>query len=612
MARGLGDFVVARFEAPRTDWRHLAEGWRWPAIGGESPAVESAEIGEGLAAAWRGAVERTSGDGSFGLRLEQRLGETGIEEVIRGRPAGYRGKFAQAAVDPASGAITAHTDPMRQVPLYLLQAPGVTAVATDLSLLAQLPGWDRAILPEAIYHHLNFSYVPTPFTIYRAVQKLPPGAALRADRGGIAIERYWRPRYQEDLVPDGGAPDEGALAEELRGRLETVIGGHAADGADPACFLSGGTDSSTIASILSRTAGSANTHGFSIGFAEKAFDELDFAQAAAKSFGIDHHHRRITAEESMAAIDRLVDAFDEPFGNSSAIPTFYCADLARRQGHARLLGGDGGDEIFGGNERYAKDYYFQRYFDLPAPAKAVGGLVRGALKPIDLRFANRVKNFLNRGALANPERFYTDDSFASDFYDELLTADFRAACAKRSSLAVLERHFAEAEAGSDLNRLMYIDLQMAIADNDLTKVNRAAKAAGVSVLYPYLTPDLIEFMGRVPASLKVNRTAKRYLFKKAVAPLLPEMILTKKKQGFGLPFGHWFRHDPTFSAFVRDILLSRRSIERGYVEPAFLRRLIERHQQGVWDYRTEIWLLLMLELWHQHHADAATAERHAA
>jgi asparagine synthase (glutamine-hydrolysing) len=607
MATGLGDFIVARFKVLRTDWPHLVKGWRWPAIGGLDAAAKSADIGPGLHVAFRGAVDqKTEGDLRI-LCLEQSIGSVDAGDVIDGRIAGYRGKFARATINAASGRITAHTDPMRQVPLYVLNAPRITAVATDLSLLAQLPEWDPAISPQAIYHHLNFGYIPTPFTIYEAVRKLPPGADLAVDGDDVTVERYWRPRYQEDL--DQG---EDALAEQLRGHLETVIDGYAKGGADPACFLSGGTDSSTIASILSRTVGPSKTHAFSIGFAEKAFDELDFAEAAASAFGIDHHQRRISADESLAAIDTLVDAFDEPFGNSSAVPTFYCAELARSQGHQCLLGGDCGDEIFGGNERYAKDYYFQRYFDLPGAAKAAGSLVRQALKPIDQRFVNRIKNFLNRGALANPERFYTDDSFASDFYDELLTPELRASCPKRSSLAVLERHFAEADAKADLNRLMHIDLQMAIADNDLTKVNRSAKAAGVSVLYPYLTPDLIDFMGRVPPALKVNRTTKRYLFKKAVKPLLPDVILTKKKQGFGLPFGHWFRHDPKFSAFVRDILLSQRSIERGYIDRKFLTRLIERHQQGAWDYRTEIWLLLMLELWYQRHVDGMAARRHAA
>ena len=286
--------------------------------------------------------------------------------------------------------------------------------------------------------------------------------------------------------------------------------------------------------------------------------------------------------------------------------------MYKRQGQDCLLGGDGGDEIFGGNERYAKDYVFQRYYDLPSPLKAIGGMLGASLKPVDQRFANRIKNFLHRGALANPERFYTDDSFASDYYQELLTPELRARCPERSSLAILDRHFAEADASADLNRLMYIDLQMAIADNDLTKVNRSAKAAGVSVLYPYLTPELIQFMGRVPHGLKVKQTAKRYLFKKAVAPILPDAILTKKKQGFGLPFGHWFRHDPKISAFLRDILMSKRCRERGYVESGFLTRLLDRHQQGVWDYSNELWLLLMLELWHQRFVDGPAVRQHAA
>ena len=510
-------------------------------------------------------------------------------------------------IDEDGERFSACTDPMRQIPLFLLETKGLVAVATDLRLLTQLPGWEPSVSRQAIYHHLNFSYIPTPFTIFEQVRKLPPGARLTADAEAVRVDRYWRPAYPEDLT--GGEDD---LAERLRQQMETSIGGYAASDAEAACFLSGGTDSSTIAGILAKTAGADKTHAFSIGFAEEAFDELDYARTAAQAFGIQHHERRIDAEETLAAIDILVEAFDEPFGNSSAVPTYYCADLARSQGQDCLLGGDGGDEIFGGNERYAKDYYFQRYYDLPSPVKAIGGMLRAGLKPIDQRFANRIKNFLHRGALANPERFYTDDSFASDYYEELLTPELREQCPERSSLAILDKHFAEADASSGLNRLMYIDLQMAIADNDLTKVNRSAKAAGVSVLYPYLTPELIQFMGRVPHGLKVKQTAKRYLFKKAVTSILPEAILTKKKQGFGLPFGHWFRHDPKISAFLGDILMSKRCQERGYMEGAFLKRLLDRHRQGVWDYSNELWLLLMLELWHRRFVDDQAVRRHAA
>ncbi len=607
MVVGLGDFVVAKFKNPPRDWAHLVKSWHWPRIGDLVLVPETFDIAPTIKAATIGSAAGKERAGDWRFLLEQPLADVTAQAVIEGHTEGYRGKFALVDVNAETGRLSAHTDPMRQIALFVLDTPDVVAVATDLRLLTQIPGWQPEISHQAIYHHLNFGYVPTPFTIYEGVRKIPPGSRLTADDGGIHVDRYWRPSYPANL-----AGSEDGLADQLRDTLLSVIGGHATPGQDPACFLSGGTDSSTITSILARTAGPENTHAFSIGFSEKDFDELDYAVTAATAFGVDHHQRRIDAEETLSAIDLLVDAFDEPFGNSSAVPTYFCADLAKQQGYHCLLGGDGGDEIFGGNERYAKDYYFQRYHSLPAPVKAMGGLLRLGLKPVDRRFANKVKNFLNRGALANPERFYTDDSFASDFYDELLSPAFKKACPRNSSLQILEDHFDTADAGTDLNRLMYIDLQMAIADNDLTKVNRSAKAAGVSVLYPYLTPDLIQLMGRMPTRLKVNRTDKRYLFKKAATPFLPDAILKKKKQGFGLPFGYWFRHDPKISAFLADILLSRDCLERGYLERDFVASLLDRHRQGVWDYSNELWLLLMLELWHKRHVDGQAVQRHAA
>jgi asparagine synthase (glutamine-hydrolysing) len=599
--------VMARFARPQPDWSGPGQAWRWPALGVDRPAPRTLDLSATLKLAWTGDAVCEPTAGGRRLLLAQSFGALEPAAAIEAGGRGYHGRFALIEAEAASGTLRACTDPMRQIALYCLDSPQAVAIATDLRLLAQLPGWTPALSAAAIYHHLNFSYIPTPFTIYEQVTKLPPGARLVADAAGVRIERYWQPSYPEDLVGS-----EGELAERLRVGIEAAIGAFVSPEEDPACFLSGGTDSSTIAGVLARKAGPARVHAFSIGFAEKAFDELEFALTAARAFGVDHHHRRIDAAETLAAVELLVDTYDEPFGNSSAVPTYYCADLARRQGCATLLGGDGGDEIFGGNERYAKDYYFQRYHRLPAPIKAVGGLLRHCLRPIDRRLTNKVCNFLHRGALANPERFYTDDSFASDFYEELLAPGFRAANPQRSSLAILEGHFAACDARSELNRLMYIDLQMAIADNDLTKVNRAAKAAGIAVAYPYLSVDLVELMGRMPAILKVKGAAKRYLFKQATRNVLPEAIRNKKKQGFGLPVGHWFRHDPAIRAFLYDTLLSARSLERGYFQKPFVRSLLARHEKAVWDYSNELWLLLMLELWHRHHFDALAVRSHAA
>ncbi len=604
---GLGDFIAIRFRQRPSDWAGMVKRWRWPALGDRPAPIQHCELGDQVALAWQGDVRQQQSATEAWLVLEQAFGGARCSAGAPPDLAGYHGKYAAVSIERASGRLQAFTDPMRQIGLVAMATPQAVAVATDLRLLAQLPGCDLLVSAEAIYHYLNFGYIPTPFTIYQQVQKIPPGSRATLTTGGVTIERLWQPSYPEDLTAD-----EPTLTRALTERIETAIGAFVSPGQGQACFLSGGTDSSTVASVLSKTAGPERIHAYSIGFFERAFDELDYAETAAQALGVHHHIRRIGAEDALGMIERLADSFDEPFGNSSAIPTFACAELAAADGQPALLAGDGGDEIFGGNERYAKNYYFDWYFRLPGPAKMLGRQLERALAPLDRRLTNKVANFLRRGALPNPERFYTDDSFASDVFEPLLQEPFRRQLDRRASLALLERHVADCDAHSELNQLMYIDLQMAIADNDLTKVNRSAKAAGVSVVYPYLAPDLIQFMGRVPAKWKVRGADKRYLFKRAVRELLPEAILKKKKHGFGLPVGHWFRTDPKISSLLGDTILAQRSVERGYFNRSFLADLIDRHRRGAWDFSNELWLLLMCELWHCRHVDAQAVGRHAA
>jgi len=268
-----------------------------------------------------------------------------------------------------------------------------------------------------------------------------------------------------------------------------------------------------------------------------------------------------------------------------------------------VVAGDGGDEIFGGNERYAKDQIFAKYYGLPEPVKGIGAMLARICGPIDVRVLNRVKNFVHRGSLPNPDRFYSDDSFASDCFGELLTPDFRNTIERSESLDVMRAHYESAQTRSELHRLMYIDLMMAIADNDLVKVAQTAKAAGISVVYPYLDTELVNLTGRIPADWKVRNGKKRYLFKKAMKEVLPPEILTKRKQGFGLPVGTWFRESRQFFELLADTMLSRRAVERGYFNPGFVERLVSRHRGAVWDYTQELWLLLVLELWHREHLD---------
>ncbi|HBR96496.1 MAG TPA: hypothetical protein DD979_03845 [Gammaproteobacteria bacterium] len=601
---GLGDFVLVSAERPLPHWSDVVQRLHWPKIGDLVAQVHTHEH-EGHYLAWRGDVSHESAASCQRLDLNVSESDDAVSDFIADVTQPFMGKFVRAEIAP-NGTLTGYTDATRQYPLYAYCRDGLRVLATDLRLIAGLPGVDRTLSRDAIYHHLNFACVPTPHTVYQSISKVPAGMEVTLGKN-IQLRSYWDARY-----PETHATDEGTLTEQLNAAIVETVSGYRQASGMTATFLSGGTDSSTITGILADAAGADNTAAYSIGFEEAGYDELDYAEIAAKAFGVQHHTRRVNANEGFAAIEQLLEAYDEPFGNSSAVPTLYCSQMAVDNGQRLMVAGDGGDEIFGGNERYAKDYWFQRYYRLPSPVKTLGGLARKALSPIDQRFINRVGNFLYRGSLPNPARFYTDDAFASEFYDTLLTPGFRHDLNPDASLAILQGWYDQCDASSELNRLMYMDLKMAISDNDLTKVNRAAKCVGASVLYPYLSPSLVNFMGNIPAHYKVKETQKRYLFKKAVANILPEAIQQKKKQGFGLPVGEWFRSDKAFRELAADTLLSPTATERGYFERAFIERLLSRHEKRVWDYTQEIWLLLMLELWHQRNVDAPAATSHAA
>ncbi len=507
------------------------------------------------------------------------------------------GKFGFTLWDKGSQTLSIVTDPMRFCSLYLYKTDAMAVVSTDLRYIKALIK-TLEVSTSAIYHYLNFSYVPSSSSIYTDVEKIPPGTAVTISAKGVEQNRYWKAIYPEDLKLSEEEARERLRDEVIKSVLHTRP---TTD--DWGVFLSGGTDSSSIAGILAKNSPSNSVHSFSIGFSEEGYDELGFAEIAAKSFGLDAHYGRVSADDALNAIDKLVDAYDEPFGNSSAIPTFYCAKMARELGIHTMLGGDGGDEIFGGNERYAKDKIFSQYYNSPAVVKMLGSFGASLLKPFDFRLANRVKNFIKRASLPNPDRFYLDDSFASEFYGEMLSDGFRQSVQQDESLEVIKEIYQGSEGASELHRLMYIDLQMAIADNDLTKVNKTAKAAGVSVLYPYLNTNLIKFTGRLPDRFKVSGVQKRYLFKKSMSDILPHEIITKKKQGFGLPVSVWLKENKKFIELINDTLLSQKSVERGYFSTDFITKLVSRHQKGTWDYSQEIWMLLMLELWHRKYVD---------
>jgi asparagine synthase (glutamine-hydrolysing) len=562
--------------------------------------------GEPMHAAVRGAA--AAGRADDGTRW------LAIADLIEGRVADgvralddappqrrWRGRFAQV-VWRNGDRLAALTDHFSTLPLHTLAQGDAFAIATDLRLLARSPWCTREIDLESIYHYLNFACIPAPRTIFAGIRRLEPSTRLR--RAGAApptLDRYYLPQYPDDVR--GGDAD---LARELQRRIVASVEAYGLERVGGwGCFLSGGTDSSSVVSILARRAGRGKVKSCSIGFAEAGYDELEYARLAAEACGADPSFAKVSREQAQALVSRVVESYDQPFGNASAIPTIACADLAREGGIELLLAGDGGDEIFGGNERYAKDKVMESWFAMPAPIKRVGRAVGGAAGGGKIHFLNRVENFFERASLPNPDRFYTDDSFASDHYAELLRPEFRERVDRDASLDFMRRVYGLGDGASPLHRIMRLDLLMAIAQNDIPKVHGATRSAGVSVRFPLLDPELVGWVNRLPQRHKVRGLTKRFLFKRAMTGILPDETLKKKKQGFGLPIAVWLRSDPAFQDAVRGVLFDERARARGWWQPAFLEGLLAEHIGGAWDHADCIWRIYILELWLRRYVDGA-------
>ena len=592
----LGDFVFAC--GPQAA--------HWVDRCGLTPAAVAAPF----ALATRGAVRRGAasgpGDGAvdwlaIGDLVAGAFGEGVATHLDVPAQAAWRGRFVQVLWQPDAERVVAFTDHFATLPLYALVGAGSLLLSTDLRLILRSGASAREVDLAAIYHYLNFGCIPAPSAICTDIRRIEPGTRIVWENGRLHGTRYFLPRYPADLHGD-----EDALAAHLREHIAaSVLAYRPAGDSAWGCFLSGGTDSSSIVTLLARERPAQRVRTFSIVFAEPGYDETGFARIAAQACGADPQTATVSREQATALLDSVVAGYDQPFGNASAIPTIACARLAAQHGMQVLLGGDGGDEIFGGNQRYAKDQVMEMFHRLPSPLKAAARGIGRLAGRTPLHLLKRVDNFTERASLPNPDRFYTDDSFASDYYEDLLTPAFRAAVPRDASLDLMRGVYALGEPASPLHRIMRLDLLMAIAQNDITKVHGACKSAGISARFPYIDPALVAYTGRLPQRCKVRGLDKRHLFKRAMEGVIPQAVLQKKKQGFGLPIAVWLRHDAAFQGGVREVLFDARTRARGWFDATFVERLIGEHLRGSWDHSAAIWSLVVLELWLRRHLDAA-------
>ena len=508
------------------------------------------------------------------------------------------GCFTLAIVDERSGEALLATDRMGVQSLTWQLAGETLVFASSADSMVRHPQTPGVLDHQGLYNYVYFHMVPSPATVYQGQQRLLPGHYLHYRQGRIEQRAYWRMQFEED-----GKRSFGELKEEFLSVLRHSVKEAAGD-RKVGAFLSGGTDSSTIAGMLTQVGGVA-ADTYSIGFEAQGYDEMEYARLASRHFGTRHHEYYVTPEDVANAIPQVAAVFDQPFGNASAVPAFYCARMARADGVQRMFGGDGGDELFGGNERYAKQHVFELYERVPR-------LVRKALlEPAvfnfpggeRVRLLRKARSYIEQASVGMPARLETYNLLGRYGAQQVFTDEFLAAADIGNPIATLERNYGRSEARSLINRMLALDLQVTLADNDLPKVMKACELAGMEVAFPFLNDRVVQFSAGLTPQQKLNGTQLRWFFKEALRGFLPDAIITKQKHGFGLPFGVWLQENAQLQQLAADSLsdLKARKVVRG----AFIEQLVGTHLKEHAGYHgTMVWVLMMLEQWFRAHRTA--------
>lgn len=512
---------------------------------------------------------------------------------------GLQGAFALAVLDERAGEALLAIDRMGTHPLAW-QLVGETLVfGSSADSLVRHPQTPAKVDPQGLYNYVYFHMVPAPGTVYQGQQRLLPGTYLRYRQGRVETQAYWRMQFQEN----GNRPFA-ELKDEFREVLRSSV--RDACGTQPVgAFLSGGTDSSTLAGILCEVGGKP-ARTYSIGFEAQGYDEMEYARIASRHFGTEHHEYYVTPADVADAIPHMAQVFDQPFGNASAVPAYYCARMARADGVARMFGGDGGDELFGGNERYSKQHVFALYERVPA-------LLRKALlEPAVFNFPGgghvkllrKARSYIEQASVPMPARLETYNLLGRYGPSQVFTGDFLAGADVGQPLAGLNATYGLSDAPSLINRMLALDLKVTLADNDLPKVMKACELAGMEVAFPFLSEQMVAFSAGLTPQQKLNGTQLRYFFKEALRDFLPNEIITKQKHGFGLPFGVWLQQTPQLQALAADSLSDLK--RRGIVRADFIGKLMDQHLAEHAGYHgTMVWVLMMLEQWFRQRPAAA-------
>jgi asparagine synthase (glutamine-hydrolysing) len=536
-----------------------------------------------------GALLRTKGH-RFTTRSDTEVIVHAYEEWGADCVERLRGMFAFAVWDRRRQCLLLARDRLGKKPLYYARVGDALIFGSEIKALLEFPDLDRTLDLEAVSDYLSLLYIPREKSIFRQVRKLPPATTLVADRRGVRTRQYWDLRIAP--VANEGAPAARVaelLDEAVRLRLQSDV--------PLGAFLSGGVDSSAVVATMAR-AGSSAVITASIGFTDSAFDESQHARMVARHFRTDHHEYVVTPD-AVDVVQRLVWHFDEPFGDASAIPTHYVSQLARQ--HVTVaLSGDGGDESFAGYRRYCFDVRENKLRNLiPVGLREP---IFGALGTLYPKADCLPQVFRGRAFLSNiartPWAAYLHSVSAIALADKakLLRADVVASLGGYDTTELFAQLYHAAEGPDSLSRIQYIDFKTYLPDDILTKVDRASMANSLEVRCPLLDHHLVEYVAGLPSHLKLRGRRSKLVLKDAVRDLVPQAILDRDKMGFAMPVGNWLRGD--LRPLVEEFVLSA-SDRHGLFERSTLERFWRQHRSGIRDRTTELWGVLVFNLWYQ-------------
>ncbi|WP_141576688.1 asparagine synthase (glutamine-hydrolyzing) [Actinomadura sp. WMMA1423] len=536
----------------------------------------------------RGHRFASAGDSECLVHLYEEYGDALVHRL--------RGMFAFAIWDVRRRRLLLARDRVGKKPLFWRATHGSLSFGSELKALRQDTDFKAELDPVALHHYLSYQYVPAPWSIYRGVRKLAPGHLLVWQDGEVEVSRYWR----LDFTPREIGSEEEA-AERLRGHLLDATRARMVSERPLGAFLSGGLDSSAVVAAMARqTAGPIKT--FSIGFRDRRFDERRYARLLAAHYGTDHHELVVTPS-ALEILPTLSWHYDEPFADSSAIPSFYVARMSREH-VAVILTGDGGDEAFGGYLRYVAMARARRIPVLPllGPAfdRAGSALAARGGRQSPVRKAGRMLALLGHPAPRRYARLMS--SFSPGEKAALYSGALRDELAGTDSYALIDQAFAGSRAGCDVGRAMDADVNTYLPGDLLVKVDIATMANSLEARSPFLDHHLMEWAAGLPSRWKVRGGTTKYLLKKAVAPWLPEELVTRPKMGFGVPLAAWLREELLDLSW--DVLTDHTARSRGLFRQEAVKGLLSRHREGQ-DHADRIWALVQIELWHRRFLDHA-------